>query len=189
MSSQPGGESRLDAELVEQAKSGNLSAFEELVTRHQRGLYNFLFRMTGEVAAAEELTQTALVRAWTGLSGFRQASSFKTWLYRIGANLAMNYRLRTRPAEELTESIPAPESRQPEVEYLRHRRERIVREALSKLPADQRLALVLSVYEGQSYKEIAAVMKRSVRAVDSLLFRAKQNLRRLLQPARDKGIV
>lgn len=185
----PADNAAADAQLVEQAKSGDLSAFEELIRRHQHGLYNFVFRLCHDAAVAEELTQAALVRAWTALSGFRQASSFKTWLYRIGANLAKNYRSRTRPSEELTETIPAPESGQPEAEYRRRCRERVVREALLKLPPAQRLALVLSVYEGQSYQEIAAVMGRSVRSVDSLLFRAKQNLRRLLQPAQDRGII
>lgn len=189
MANQPADGGVTDERLVEQAKSGDLAAFEELVRRHQHRLYNFVFRMSGNSAVAEELTQAALVRAWKALAGFRGRSSFKTWLYRIATNLVMNYRTRTRPVEELTEAIPAPESVQPEAEYRRHQQEREVRAALAKLPSDQRLALVLSAYEGQSYRQIATVMGRSVRAVDSLLFRAKQNLRRLLQPARQRGIV
>jgi RNA polymerase sigma-70 factor (ECF subfamily) len=159
------------------------------VRRHQQGLYGFVFRMCGDAAAAEELAQAALVRAWTALAGFRGASSFKTWLYRIGANLALNRRARTRPTEELDEEMPAGEAGQPEVEYRRRQRERLVQAALTRLPPDQRAALVLSVYEQLSYAEIGETMGRSVRAVDSLLFRGKQNLRRLLQPARDKGIL
>lgn len=178
-----------DRELVSRAQSGDTAAFEELVREHQQGLYGFVYRVCREPAAAEELTQAALVRAWKSLKRFRGASSFKTWLYRIGANLAINYRSRTRPTEELTEFMPAPESGEPERQFRQHRLTATVHAALRQLPADQRTALVLSVYEGMSYQDIGRTMGRSVRAVDSLLVRAKQNLRRLLQPARDRGIV
>lgn len=177
-----------DRELVRRARSGDLSAFEELVRRHQRGLFSYLYRMTGSPADAEELAQQAMVKAWQALKGFRGGSSFKTWLYRIGINLALNRRSRTRPTEELTELIPADEG-DPAEEFRQRQRDAAVQAALEGLPNDQRTALVLSVYEEMSYSEIGAAMGRSVRAVDSLLFRAKQNLRRLLEPARQKGIV
>lgn len=144
--------------------------------------------MTGSPADAEELAQQAMVKAWQALKGFRGGSSFKTWLYRIGINLALNRRSRTRPTEELTELIPADEG-DPAEEFRQRQRDAAVQAALEGLPNDQRTALVLSVYEEMSYSEIGAAMGRSVRAVDSLLFRAKQNLRRLLEPARQKGIV
>jgi len=176
-----------DRELVQQACAGDLAAFEELVRRHQRGLFSYLYRMTGNSSDAEELAQQALVKAWQSLRGFRGGSSFKTWLYRIGINLALNFRARTKPTEELVESMPAEEN--PAEEFRQRQRDVAVQAALAGLPRDQRTALVLSVYEEMSYREIGAAMGKSVRAVDSLLFRAKQNLRRLLAPARERGIV
>ncbi|MBM3314867.1 sigma-70 family RNA polymerase sigma factor [candidate division WOR-3 bacterium] len=178
-----------DQELVARARAGELDAFEELVRRHQHGLYCFVYRTCGDAASAEEVAQAALVKAWSALAGFRGAASFKTWLYRIGANLAINRRTRGRPTVELDEQLPAPEAGEPETEYRRKQREQAVRQALGRLPADQRTALVLATYEEMSYGEIGETMGKTLRAVDSLLVRARQNLRRLLQPARDTGIV
>jgi RNA polymerase sigma-70 factor (ECF subfamily) len=175
--------------LVERAQAGDLEAFEELVRRHQQPLFSYLYRMCSDPAAAEELTQAALVRAWHGLRGFRRASSFRTWLYRIGMNLCYNRRARTRPVEELTENIAAPAGTEPAARYAEHRREAVVRAALARLPQDQRSALVLSVYQGLNYREIADTMGKTVRAVDSLLVRAKANLRKALTPYRDRGVI
>ncbi len=156
---------------------------------HERGLFAYMYRMCGNRDDAEELAQAAFVRAWGGISGFRGESSFKTWLFRIATNLAINKRTRTRPTVELSELLAAPESRQPEESFRRKRREELVQAALDRLPKDQRAALVLSVYEGMSYKEIARALGKTVRAVDSLLVRAKQNARRFLEPARKRNVL
>ncbi len=176
-----------EKELVLKAKKGDLAAFEELIRHHQEGLFSFIYRIVNNRDDAEELAQQAWVRAWQGLQGFKGKSGFKTWLYRIGMNLAFNFRTRKKPTEELTELLPAPEANQPEETFRQKQREEVVKEALLRLPVDQRTAIVLSVYEEMSYKEIAAVMKRSVRAVDSLLVRARANLRQFLASAREKG--
>jgi RNA polymerase sigma-70 factor (ECF subfamily) len=178
-----------DRELVVRAQSGDLAAFEELVRRHQQGLFSYLYRMCRNGSDAEELAQAAMVRAWEALAGFRGASSFKTWLYRIGTNLCLNLRTRRKPVEELPETLAAPDSEQPERAFQQKVREDAVREALARLPADQRAALVLSVYQDMSYKEIAQTMGKTVRAVDSLLFRAKTNVRKALAEDRAKGVI
>lgn len=178
-----------DRELVARAQSGDMAAFEELVRRHQQGLFSYLYRMCRNSSDAEELAQAAMIRAWEKLAGFRGASSFKTWLYRIGTNLFLNLRTRRKPTEELPETLAAPDAKRPEQAFQQKVREDAVRGALVELPADQRAALVLLVYEDMSYKEIAETMGKTVRAVDSLLFRAKTNVRKVLGQARDKGIV
>ncbi len=178
-----------DAGLVADSKAGNLTAFEELVRRHERPLFGYLYRMCGNGNDAEELAQAAFVRAWKALAGFEGRSSFKTWLYRIATNLAINKRTRTRPTVELSELLTSPEQEQPEESFQRKRREEVVWAALDRLSPDQRSALVLSVYERMSYKEIAEAMGKSVRAVDSLLVRARVGVRKILGPARRKGVV
>jgi len=178
-----------DQTLVARARSGDLEAFEELVRRYEKPLFGFLYRMSGDSNVAEELAQAALVRSWEKLGTFRGESSFKTWLFRIGANLLFNHRSRARPEVELSEFLPAGEHDQPEESYRQKRREELVQAALSRLPDDQRTALVLSVYERMSYREIGQAMGKSVRAVDSLLFRAKTNVRKLLTEARARGII
>jgi RNA polymerase sigma-70 factor (ECF subfamily) len=178
-----------DLDLVARARAGELEAFEELVKRHQRPLFGFLYRMCGDSNTAEELAQAAMVRSWEKLATFRGESGFKTWLFRIGANLCINRRTRTKPTEELPETLAAPSVQEPPEVYQQRVRERLVQAALSRLPDDQRTALVLSLYEHMSYKEIGTTMGKSARAVDSLLFRAKTNVRKSLADAREKGMI
>ena len=178
-----------DHDLARKAQGGDLAAFEELVRSYQRSLFAYLYRMCRNSSEAEEMAQAAFVRAWKGLSGFRHQSSFKTWLYRIATNLCINRRTRTRPTCELPENLVAPQRQEPDAVYAQQRREEVVRAALDRLPPDQRAALTLATYEDMSYKEIAAAIGKSERAVDSLLFRARRNIRKLLEPARRKGIV
>jgi RNA polymerase sigma-70 factor (ECF subfamily) len=170
--------------LARSAQAGDLDAFEELVRRHQRGLFGYLYRMCGNPADAEEMAQQALVKAWKGLAGFRGDSSFKTWLYRIATNLCINRATRRKPMVQLPEDLPAAATSEPPEVYAREQRIAAVRGALDRLPADQRAALVMVEFQEMSYQQVASAMGRSVRAVDSLLFRGRQNLRRLLEPAR-----
>ena len=178
-----------DQELVRRAQGGDLAAFEELVHRHQRGLFSYLYRMCRNSSDAEEMAQAAMVKAWEKLAGFRGASSFKTWLYRIGTNLCFNLRTRRKPTEELCETMAAPDSERPDAAFRQKMREEAVRRALDCLPGDQRAALVLSVYQDMSYREIAETIGKTVRAVDSLLFRAKTNVRKALAEDRAKGVI
>jgi len=178
-----------DREFVARAQSGDMAAFEELVRRHQHGLFSYLYRMCRNSSDAEEMAQVAMVKAWEKLGSFRGASSFKTWLYRIGTNLCFNLRTRRKPIEELLETMAAPDAARPEQAFQQKVREEVVQRALARLPADQRAALVLSVYQDMSYREIAETMGKSVRAVDSLLFRAKTNVRKVLAQDRAKGII
>ena len=178
-----------DRELVRRAQGGDMAAFEELVRRHQRGLFSYLYRMCRNSSDAEEMAQAAMVKAWEKLAGFRGASSFKTWLYRIGTNLCFNLRTRRKPTEELSETMTAPDAERPEAAFRQKVREERVRAALACLPEDQRAALVLSVYQDMSYKEIAETLGKTVRAVDSLLFRAKTMVRKTLAEDRSKGIL
>ena len=178
-----------DQDLVRRAQAGDMAAFEELVRRHQRGLFSYLYRMCRNTNDAEEIAQAAMVKAWEKLAGFRGASSFKTWLYRIGTNLCFNLRTRRKPTEELSETMAAPDAERPEQAFQQKVREETVRKALATLPADQRAALVLSVYQDMSYREIAETLGKTVRAVDSLLFRAKTNARKALAEDRSKDII
>lgn len=176
-----------DAELVQQARGGDLDAFEALVRKHQGPLYGYVYRMLGNPHEAEELVQVALVQAWKHIGGFRGGSSFKTWLYRIATNRCINKVTRRKPTVELPETLVGPESEEPEQAFRGRQRAEAVRQALDELPADQRAALVMATWDDMSYKEIGRAMGRSARAVDSLLFRARQNLKRLLEPARERG--
>lgn len=179
-----------DRLLVTGAQAGDLSAFEGLVRRHQEALYCYLYRMCRRNSAeAEELAQETFVRAWQGLGGFRAEARFKTWLFRIGANLCINRLTRTRRLDPLTEEIPAPRQDEPEETHRRRVRSELVRAALDRLPADQRSALVLSMYEEMSYDEIAEAMGKSPASVNALLYRARMGVRRYLGRAHEQGLL
>lgn len=178
-----------DAALVQAAQGGDLAAFEELVRRHEGPLFSYLVRLTGNRSTAEELTQAALVRAWEKLGTFRREAQFKTWLFRIAHSLGVNQLTRTRPTEELPADLAAGAAEEPSEILRRHRLSEAIQHALNQLPPEQRACLVLAVYEEMSYEEIGRTVGKSVRAVDSLLVRARQNLRRLLELAARQGLI
>ena len=178
-----------DRETAARVAAGDLDAFEQLVRQYQGPLYCYLYRMCRNPAEAEEYAQETFIKAWKALPGFRADSSFKTWLFRIGTNLCINHLSRRRPTEPLPETLAAPDCDQPETTHQRHVREERVRAALDRLPADQRSAVILSIYEELSYEEIAAAMGRSLASVNALLYRARMSLRSLLADAHSKGTV
>src|SRR3954454_5558555 len=92
----------MDAELVEQAKSGDRTALEKLVLRHQAWVYNIAVRMVFQPHDAEEVTQEVLVKAITRLSTFRGESKSRTWLYRIAANHVLNMKRRRAETQVTT---------------------------------------------------------------------------------------
>jgi RNA polymerase sigma-70 factor (ECF subfamily) len=114
-----------DTELVQRAQRGDEIAFEQLVRRHQRYVFNVACRVLNDYAEAEDITQEAFVRAWRGLPGFRGQARFTTWIYRIVHNLCLNRLpgprrelLRTEPLEE---ALAAPAPSQAEIVEVRER--------------------------------------------------------------------
>lgn len=178
-----------DRQLAGQAQTGDLSAFDELVRRHHGPLYCYLYRTCRNGAEAEEMTQESFVKAWEGLRGFRGAASFRTWVFRIAANLCINRRSRRKPVDPLSEDIPSARRDEPDETFRQQRLKECVGSALESLPADQRSAVVLSIYEELSYEEIAEAMGRSLASVNSLLYRARMSLRQALAGARSRGLV
>lgn len=169
-----------DGRLVLRAQAGELTAFDELVRRHARPLYCYLWRMCRNQAEAEEMAQESFVRAWEGLAGFRRQASFRTWLFRLATNLCLNRLARTKRFAALDEETPGPATSEPEQIHAQLRQSEMIRAALLALPADQRAALVLYAYDELSYQEIAQVMGRSAAAVNALIYRARDAVRTAL---------
>lgn len=178
-----------DGRLVEQAQAGDLDAFDGLVRQYQGKLYGYLYRVSRNAADAEEMTQETFVKAWDGLGGFRGAASFKTWLFRIATNLCINRLSRRKPLEPLTEEISAGRRDEPEENFRQQLLGECINRALGCLPADQRSALVLSIYEELSHDEIARVMGRSEASVNMLLYRARMSVRESLADSRKRGLI
>jgi len=177
----------LDRELVEQVLAGRTEAFNLLVWRWQRSLYNFLYRMTGDREQARDLSQDAFLRAYTRLKDLRERGKFASWLFRIAVN---QYRSQFRSRQQdmawsaQIEAAALDETAGPLDPITRELRI-TVRSLLARLSPEQREVVVLKIYEGFRFEEIAAIVDAPVSTVKSRLYAAFDQLRAGLeaQPA------
>lgn len=169
-------ENRDDHELAAAAAAGDLTAFGELVRRHQDFVYGAVLRVVKNTTLAEDLTQDCFLRAYRALPDFRGDSKVRSWLYRIGTNLALNAVTRTRevPTDILPEVLPtaAGPDRQAEVSALAE----ALRRAIDELPDDLREPLVLREVHHLSYEEIANRLDMPLNTVRTRIFRARRSL-------------
>ena len=173
--------SRSDEDLIKYAAGGNERSFEEIVSRYQQAVFNTIYRYTGSREDVQDLAQEVFIKVWRNAGKFKGESKFSTWLYRIVVNHCLNYRRKRRhqhvSLDDLAEKGDTPEPLKVKPDHEQTRVVELVRAAVDGLPERQRMALVLSQYEGRSYKEIAEIMKVSVSSVESLIFRARRALR------------
>lgn len=170
-----------DEELVLKSQNGDPAAFDELVRNHQHMVHSLTYRMTGSLADAEDLAQETFIRAYAQIGSFRGGSKFSTWLYRIAVNACLNWRqsearrfqLQSRVAEELS-------TRQAGGENSATGGSSEVQAALLKLPAKQRAAIVLTIYDGLNHAEAAKILHCSETTVSWRVFAAKRKLKRWL---------
>lgn len=178
--------------LVQRAANGDDTAFEELVLRYQKPVYNLALRMCGNPDDAFDLAQDAFVNAWKGLKDFQFQSAFSTWLYRLTSNVCLSYlRSKKRKSTVSTVFLDADEeeqewvlpdpSPQPEEQVIRREERAQVEAALNSLEVEYREALCLSVYSGLSYQQIAEIQGVQEGTVKSRIFRAREKLRKKLQ--------
>ncbi len=183
-----------DRSLMARFRSGEEEAFRVLFDRYASHLVNFAFRFLNSKAEAEDLSQDVLLRVYKGREGYDPGRPFRPWIFSIASRLVSN-RLRDRrrhPQEPLEGPGVGLEVSRPEPADLSHplppealergQAVRAVQEALSALPESQRVVVLLSRFERMSYQEIAQALGTSEEAVKSLLYRARQGLKRLLLP-------
>ena len=175
-----------DESLVSRTRQGDPAAFEALIRQHQRMIYSLTYRMTGSAADAEDLTQETFLRAWRQISSYRGAARFSTWLYRIAINACLNWReretLRVEVQAGWAETNGAPELGGQSAPT-RNEAGRGGHDALLKLPAKQRAAVMLVFYDGLNHAEAAEVLGCSETTVSWRLFVARKKLRRWLAAA------
>ena len=172
-----------DAELVEQCLAGDRGAFDTLVERHRRQVYQVCYRFVGNHEDASDLAQDAFLRAYRALGTFKGHSAFSTWLYRVAVNVCLN-RVSTKPP--VTEPIERREHQDvrgelPDREVLRQEQAATVRAAIARLPRKQRATMILRLYHELPHEQIAAILGSSVGAVKANFFHALANLKKLLQ--------
>lgn len=195
-----------DVRLMLEVREGNAVAFEELVLRYQDRLLTILEHLVGNHHQAEDLVQEVFLRVFRARKSYQPGAKFCTWLFRIAHHVAFNaIRDQQRRREVQIEG-----SRQPDLSGMSHTQmeevlaassgaiptrqvdraelQDVVRRALGRLNERQRLAVLLSKFEGMNYAEIGEVMGLSPSAVKSLLSRARVALREVLEPYLEHGI-
>jgi RNA polymerase sigma-70 factor, ECF subfamily len=183
--------SMTEAELVRQAKRGDMEAFAALVKLHERFVYNLALRSLGNSEDAADAAQDTFVRAWMGLPEFRGDSQFRTWLYRIVINLCINRspRLR-RDLDALTHDefldLPSPETASARAE--KRELHALVQREVERLPERYRLLISLRYQHDLAYEEIANLLNLPLGTVKTGLFRAKERLREGLAVYEEKPV-
>lgn len=186
-----------DVQLMLRAKEGDEAAFTQLVANYQDRLVNIFYHLLQDQEAAEDLAQDVFLRIYRARHGYEPTARFGTWLFRIANNLASNVRRSKGRRKEVhftgsdTSAVPAGPSesivveksalmpnRQLDKEEMRV----LVQQAIAGLNDRQRMAVLLHKYEDMSYQDIGDAMELSATAVKSLLARARENLRAVLEP-------
>jgi RNA polymerase sigma-70 factor (ECF subfamily) len=171
-----------DRALVEAFVAGRREAFDVIVTRHRKSIYQLCYRFTGNHEDASDLAQDVFVKAFKALDRFKGDSALGTWLYRIGVNAALNRAALRRPhVEPIGDTEPVDRNVTHPLTTLARRDDAArVRAAIGQLPPKQRATLILRVYHELSHEEIARMLGSSVGAVKANFFHAVGNLKRLM---------
>lgn len=187
-----------DRILISQCQAGNREAFDRLISKYQRRVYTFAYRLTGNAEDAADVAADTFVRLYTSLSSFRGSSSFVTWLYRVVTNIFLDSRKRKRirQTQSLDDVVELEESsvqRQydddsPTPHEVVEGRERTaaLQKAVASLPEYQRIMIVMFHVDGLAYEEIAESLQLPIGTVKSRLNRARLALRHKLEPVREQ---
>ena len=171
---------RSDEELMSDVAHGDLSAFEQLVRRHQTSAWNAAFRLLGDDDDAEDVAQEAFLRILRAAHRYQPTAAFRTYLYRIVTRLCRDHRRKASPSPHPNPDAETSQGPSPEACVAASEERRAVQEALAALPVKQREAVVLRYYESLTYDEIGEVMGASRKGVERLLARGRAALGTLL---------
>jgi RNA polymerase sigma-70 factor (ECF subfamily) len=176
-----------EKDLLYRLKSGNREAFAELVSDYQKQVINICYRFLLNREDAEDVSQEVFIEAWHSIKNFRGESKLGTWIYRIAATRSLDEIKRQKRKKRISsigktlhlEQITNLISGKERPDHMLEEKEglNLLLDALNKLPDNQRIALTLSKIEGHNNQEIADIMQTTLTAVESLIYRAKQNLK------------
>jgi len=178
-----------DKELINELKNGNANAFKVLVEEYQNKVINLCFGFVHNREDAEDITQEVFIEVYNSVIHFRGEAKISTWLYRISVNKSLDFiRRKNRKKrfakfqnilgfERTIEKVQESELTNPHTILENKERIQILTETIETLPQNQKIAFILSKFEGFKNNEIAEIMKTSLSAVESLMHRAKKNLK------------
>jgi RNA polymerase sigma-70 factor (ECF subfamily) len=178
----------------------NTKDFESIVLSLQEKVRNTCFRYVNNVEDADDIAQEVFIQVYESMNHFREESQLSTWVYRIAVNKSLDFirsKKRKKRFAQLTSlfrsddeesTIEIPSYGTPEQELEEKERKKILDLAISKLPENQKTAIILSKYENFSNKEITDIMDLSLSAVEALMHRAKNNLQKQLKDYFEKHL-
>lgn len=175
-----------DEILVDRFREGDRRAFEELVRRHQRAVFHLARRFVRDDDEAKDVAQRTFVKAFQGLHALRGGGAFRTWLFRITANLALNHirdHSRVHPTEDAGANIPVEAIGADRLDDAERRAQ--LHAALDELPPKQRLVLELRVFQELSFREVAEIAGCSENAAKVNFHHAVKKLRACIEPSKE----
>lgn len=180
-----------ETDLIEQLKQGNETAFKTIVEQWKDMVYNTILGIVQNETEAEDLAQDVFIKVFEKISTFKGDSKFSTWLYRIATTTALDH-LRSKKRKKRfgflqslgggnDEKETIPDFHHPGVSLDNKERAAVLFKAIESLPENQKAAYTLHKLEGLSYRDVSEVLNTTVSAVESLMSRANQNLRKELE--------
>lgn len=175
-----------DIQLMLRFKEGDISAFAEIFNKYKKEVLNTVYRIIGNRDEAEDLSQEVFLRIYNAGKRYKPTAEFKTYLRKIAMNVCFSHLRRKKILKFISldrffkDKEQHLETSNPENIQIQEELKSFLKEAILKLPENQRMAIVLRHYNNLSYEEIANVINLTPQAVKSLIFRARENLKRIL---------
>lgn len=170
------------AESYRRFLNGDREGMVELIRDYKDGLILYLGGIVGNIHTAEDIMEDTFVKLVVKKPKFREKCSFKTWLYTIGRNTALDYlRRNSKKSDKPLDELEIADKQDLELSYIQEERRIMVHRALADLKSDYAQVLYLSFFEELTNEEIAAVMHKTKRQVENLLYRAKLSLKNVLE--------
>ncbi len=174
-----------DIQLIERVNSGEKEAFTLLIERYQQKVFQTCMGFMHNQTDAEDLAQEVFIKVYKSLKSFQGNSSFGTWIYRITVNKAINQlrrnKLRTLVGLDARAMETPADHNKADGPLLQREQKEQIKRALNQLNSQQKAAFVLFYYQELSMVEVAGVLQKSQKATESLVFRARQNLQKMLR--------
>jgi RNA polymerase sigma factor (sigma-70 family) len=169
-----------DLELVELFQNGNEASFNELVARYQEKVYWIARRFVNNHDQADDIVQEVFIKVFNALKDFRGQSGVYTWLYRITVNVALNFLRKQRirdfiRIDEFFETADD-ESERPDAKFEKDEQQKLIEEAIAKLPEKQKAVFILRYHEELTYEEISLILKTSIGGLKANYFHAVKKI-------------
>jgi RNA polymerase sigma factor (sigma-70 family) len=180
-----------EQELIPQLRQGNEPAFRWLVENYRNRVFQSMLNMLQNTTEAEDATQETFIQVFESIGSFKEESSLSTWIFRIALRKALVKIRRKKTRQRLNKILPwwMPEDKKTGEAYFQHpgitlenkEKAAVLFKAIESLPEKQKLAFTLIKVEGRNYEETCDIMQQSVKAVESLISRAKLTLQKQLE--------